>query len=65
MPRSRLAALNLLTVSVVGTFNDGGKTHTGTLFTATVSRTDWPAVGFAATHTLPGKKFYNLHPRVK
>lgn len=55
--------LNLLTVSVNGTFRDGGKTHYGRLFTTTVAREAWPVAGFAAAQKLPGKIFYNT--RVK
>ena len=50
--------LNLLTVSVIGIFHDGGKTHTGRLFTTTISRSEWPVTGFSLTQKLPGEKFY-------
>ena len=57
--------LDLLTVALIGTFNDGGKTHYGRLFTTTVDRRQWPPAGFTDNQMLPGKKFYNTHLRVK
>lgn len=49
--------LDLLTISISAVFQRGSARKVGTLYTATISRTAWPAGGFAASQALPGRHF--------
>lgn len=53
--------LDVLTMRVAARAARNRGSKVGTLYTATVSREDWPPGGFANGQPLPGKKYF--HPR--
>lgn len=58
-------SLDIVTVEIAANYSGSSRPLVGTLFTATVSRNQWPAQGFSFEQKLPGKRYYSYQIMAK